>query len=455
MREIRKHVAAGIVFVTVTITASPDVPRAQRITDTDAQSSVSCAKRISAAGVRFSAKKLAQLDACTRRMHACVQSGASDCTGRYGRVCQRTIEKIASARARLVTNVVRACGALPQSVILASDGLGFGAVSDQCGSLNDVTDVAQCLQHQHDCAAESLFGVQMPRAGELMRLAGIDAASFPCLADRGGNGAGSGNAVTGRPIGVCVNAIRVAGGRFAGKTLKRVETCLGALFGCAQESPNDPACVAAAVKGCDRAFLAIPSESSIRTAIARKCAGVAYATLSAPDGANLSALTDDCAGLGVSSLDSLDDYVQCVVRQHECRVEGVVHTSFPRADELLAATSHDFRSSFCPTAASTATPTPTETPTATATLPLPTATGTPAPPMPTLTIPPSTPTLVPTSTVPVPTLTLPLPTDTPTATATDVATPTQTPPPTFTAPLPTLTLPLPIDTPMVSATPTP
>jgi len=152
----------------------------------------------------------------------------------------------------------------------------------------------------------------LPRASEMMRLASVDPASLACLPDHGGNGAGVGKATTAKSIAACVKATHAAAGRFAAAT-KRVGACLRALFACAQEAQNAPACVAATDKVCDRAFAAMPDDADVQAPIGRKCAAITYAALSAADGANLSALAPACATLGIPSLASLDDYVQCLV----------------------------------------------------------------------------------------------------------------------------------------------
>jgi hypothetical protein len=413
MISARSQYSMCVVIVTGYIAAGQTTAFGQALADAhDAHTVVSCQHAIGNGAIRFAHKKSAQLDKCARQMQGCVENGASDCADRFEPICRRAFDKIASARAKLLVDVVRRCGTLPDSALLDSNGLGFANIADECtaagGALNDVTDVAQCIGREYDCATEALFSAELPRAGEMMRLAGIDPAALACLPDHGGNGAGVGNTTTAKSIAACVKATHAAAGRFVEAATKRVGACLRALFGCVQEAQNAPACVAAADKVCDRAFAAMPSDADVQARIGPKCAAIAYGALSAADGANLSALAPACAALGVSSLGSLDDYLQCLVRQHECRIEGVVHTAFPRADELLTGTGHTFRSTFCPTPTVTPSPTPSATPTATLTLPLPTITL----PLPTITLP------LPTITLPLPTVTLPLPTPTVTPSAT-------------------------------------
>ena len=74
---------------------------------------------------------------------------------------------------------------------------------------------------------------------------------------------------------------------------------------------------------------------------------IAYATLRAARAANLDALADACAAVGVADLATLADYQQCVLRADACRVEGVLRVEAPRVAELLHAVDRSFGAPAC------------------------------------------------------------------------------------------------------------
>jgi hypothetical protein len=187
-----------------------------------------------------------------------------------------------------------------------------------------------------------------------MRLPGMNAATLDtivCLPDHGGDGDAVGDpSGRGKAVDACASAIVRAGTSFVKKRLARMAKCVDGIFSCVQIAPGDGACLAKARVKCDqgRAASAV-EERKLTSSVAGRCGEgvVAYATLRAASAANLDALADACAAVGVATLASLADYQQCVLRADACRVEGVLAVQAPRVAELLAVVDRGFGSPYC------------------------------------------------------------------------------------------------------------
>ncbi len=271
--------------------------------------------------------------------------------------------------------------------------------------------------------------------------------------------------VAAKAVNTCHKATTAAVASYQTATYKSFKTCLDAVFVCVQLKWFDAACVPKATTKCAKEVAKRDKiATKLRTAIDKRCneAAISFATLRAPEGANLGLLDDECARLLVDPVGDAQAFEECTFRNARCRVEEAVAFAMPRAEDLLAEVGLPLYSTFCPRPTPTLTPTRTRTPTPTrTTTPLPgeaTPTATPtatASPMPTATntaaTPTTTPELTPT-TSPTPTMSAEV-TFTPTATATPTLTPSASPTATGTG-TPTLT-PSASPTATGTATPTP
>ena len=193
-----------------------------------------------------------------------------------------------------------------------------------------------------------------PRAKELLRLPGMNAATLDtivCLPDHGGDGAAVGDpGGQGKAVDACAGAIVKAGTSFVKKRLARMAKCADGIFTCVQLAPGNGACLAKARVTCDQGqATSATEERTLTKSVAGRCAetSIAYATLRAASAANLDALADACAAVGVPTLTTLADYQQCVLRADACRVEGVLTVQAPRVAELLGAVGRSFGSPYC------------------------------------------------------------------------------------------------------------
>src|SRR6185295_14549215 len=122
--------------------------------------------------------------------------------------------------------------------ILADEGLGFAELEGTCGTLTDLGDLEDCVVAQHECRTEQVFETQAPRAGELLRRAGVSLGSASCLSDHGDAGAAGDPRTVGKAVDKCQEGIKKAGEKFAAGKLRSLAKCVDALFTCVQTKPD-------------------------------------------------------------------------------------------------------------------------------------------------------------------------------------------------------------------------
>ena len=122
-------------------------------------------------------------------------------------------------------------------------GIGYGAEIATCaergvGTLASASDITDCLLAQHECRVENLLSSEVPRARELLELAGRDPrVEFPCLAASPGASGGDVDATKAKLAVKCQKAIGTAGAKFAALKAKLTQRCLGAVYACVQVKP--------------------------------------------------------------------------------------------------------------------------------------------------------------------------------------------------------------------------
>ncbi len=323
-----------------------------------AKAAVACQRAVLRAGARLVGTRLANLGSCGRAVQRCIQTkpGEAACLDAAAARCRSALGALATADRKQAGAIAKRCGgSLPLDDLLAPAGLGYGGIS--CGADGEsegLDDLVACVVDEHACRGAALFEVLQPRAKELLRLPGMNAATLDtivCLPDHGGDGTAVGDpSGQGKAVDVCTAAIVKAGTSFVRKRLARLAKCADGLFTCVQLAPNDGACLAKARTRCDQGdATSAKEERALTKAVAARCAEhvIAYATLRAARAANLDALDDACTAVGVSELASLADYQQCVLRADACRIEGVLALQAPRSAELAALVGRSFASPYC------------------------------------------------------------------------------------------------------------
>lgn len=323
-----------------------------------AKAAVTCQRTLVKAGAQLVGARLGHLGRCARAVQRCVQTLPDDaaCLAKAAARCDTALAALAKADAKAAASVRKRCGgALGFGDVLGASGVGFATLA--CldgGAAEHLDELIGCVVGAHGCEGARVFELLQPRAKELLRLPGMNAARLDavvCLPDHGGDGAGVGDpAGLGKAVDACGAAIVKAGSAFVKKRLARQAKCADALFTCVQLAPGNPACLSKARTRCDQAAAASTAdERALAAGIAKRCneTTIAYATLRAAGAANLDALATACAAVGVASLDGLADYQQCVLRSEACRVATVLELQAPRLAELLHLVDRPFDGGIC------------------------------------------------------------------------------------------------------------
>lgn len=490
---------------TVTVTPTPTITRTPTPTITPtplalpntflAKGATKCQRTIAKVGSKLVSDRLKALGTCANSALRCAQSkaGEGSCLSKAAMSCDKKLAALAASAVKRRAAIAKDCAIVGLEEMRIENGLGYEALAEACaleGSTPGSPEgIADCVLRLHACSVDGLLGAQLPRAGALLEAAGLSSERWSDLAclHRGTDGVG-GDVTFAGTIERCASAIQKAGKSLVLSELAVLQKCTISIFACEQAKPGQfAACVQKAEPKCRTSLQALPlKRTKMLGSIQTGCGGLPFDALRSVAGINLDALSADCEARGVQ-VDSVKDYAECLVRQHECHVDDLLRAAVPRTDQLLSRVglAASFPMAACrggaqptpdatPTNFPTATPVPsatavpTSSPTATATVAA-TATGTPlatetpsATPSPTDTATPSE-TSTPTATeTPRATETItPWPTESETPTAVETATPTPTPTvsPSFTEEAPTTPTPtstvsmVPTETPTEVSTP--
>jgi hypothetical protein len=250
----------------------------------------------------------------------------------------------AAARAKLTTAVQAKCAStlVSPSDLEGATGLGFAGIEGLCTgelghALASVGDVAECVARRYGCRASRLYAIQAPRAGELLRVAGVGPEADGCLPDHAGNGEGVDDPVQGKAIQQCAATIAKAASAFTAKKLTSLAKCADTVFSCVQTKPGDAACLAKANASCAKEAAKIAAErAKVAPAIDKKCGGIDFnVNLRPPRAANLAALATTLPG--ADTLDTLATYEQALRAGHECAAEELLQIVAPRSLALVKA----------------------------------------------------------------------------------------------------------------------
>ena len=310
-----------------------------------------CSQAIGKIGRKLVDGRLNRLASCALTVMKCVQQHPGDqrCLDKATRSCARKAEQLASDAVTLTEQLERKCADVDTSDLLDAVGLWYDGLADTCASefslpLATVEDVAACVVRHQVCRAEEAFAAQVPRGGELLRLAGVPADPDGCREDHGGIGAGAG----GKDLVRCQQAIAKSGRDLLARKLKAAQQCIDAMVRCVQRKPGDQQCIDKAVDKCASKFGSFRRDDARHVErIEARCLELDFATLRAASGLNLDAASVGCATLGVPGLATLEDYETCVLRQRDCAVHRVMHADAPRVDELLHLAELTLAEPFC------------------------------------------------------------------------------------------------------------
>lgn len=337
--------ATPSIGVTPTPTASP-TPHA--LADRDAaKRAVKCQATVLKARGSTQAAGLKGFDACAGKIAKCVQTKVGDqqCLTKAAAACAKVRIKLAVADAKLGAAIRKACAPLATADVFAAAGLDADAIAAPCAQYavdpaGTLDGWITCQVAATACTVAELAADELPRLAQLLALAGSDLGSrSSCLAVLANGGGDVGDADLGKSVESCRTAIAKATRGVVAVRTKERAACAVAAFKCIQEKGGDPACLAKAGTACVRGSSASAAAvAGLGDAIAAKCGGIAFPTLAADAGLGLAGLAARCADVGVASLATLDQYVECLGRAAACSADAATTVAFPRIAELLALT---------------------------------------------------------------------------------------------------------------------
>ena len=301
-----------------------------------------CQQEVDKAGVAFVAARLKSLNACVGGVLKCVQTKPAGgegeaCIAKARGKCDGEGVKMAAAGVKLEASIGAKCATPPLTfdAIAGATGLGYEGLANACGTaLTDRAGLARCIAAQHACASERIFATQVPRAGELLRVARAELGTT-CLEDYGGDGEGLADPKgAGKAAQACSVAIAKAGAALVGAELKGLTKCVDKLVACVQTKPRDAACRDKAGAACGKELAKIASgRAKLVPAIEKKCGALDFVlALKPPWALNLGAVAATRAGAEVGTL---GQFAAALQAQHECAAAEMLRVLAPRAEVLL------------------------------------------------------------------------------------------------------------------------
>jgi len=308
-----------------------------------------CAAGLRKAGARYGVRRVARLQKCVAAVTKCVQRKPGDaaCLVKAGTTCAKERDAFAIDDAILIGGIDGACGAVAPADLRGAVGLGFAAedapcLADGAPAPATLADLGTCVRRGHACRADQLVAFESPRAAEMLALAGIAPGDAPCLATGAdGGGVGVGDATRAAALERCGKALSASGAKFARGKAKAVAKCLRAVESCLYEDGvATPPCLDAAEAACAKAIAALTKpgnglEAKLVAGVVKGCAAAPFTDVLDSTGLGYAALASTCGGLGAGALDGQNALAECVLRQHECRVEHWLERETPRLRELI------------------------------------------------------------------------------------------------------------------------
>ena len=316
-----------------------------------AKAAVKCQLALAKAGQGYVGKQQKLLQGCLQFTLVCVEQKANDpqCLVKAAAVCKKAVATIDALETKLTASVKKSCNAPPldTSDLANAAGLGFVAELTSCEQapifvlgVDDPDSVARCLAGRHKCQVGELVSEEYPRAQELLQLAAVETFQVPCLAaGADGGGQGVGDAARAKALVKCAAGIEKATAKFGKTRLAGLQKCVAVVDKCVQQKPGDAACLAKAQGKCAKLAAKIgdapkAAGDKVRQAIAKAC-GSDATDLLAPTGLGQSSTASYCQAIGVSSLATVADVADCVVRNQTCRIGQLLDAETPRGRELL------------------------------------------------------------------------------------------------------------------------
>ncbi len=304
-----------------------------------------CAKGLRKVGAKLATTRFAAVAKCLKTTADCVhlKPGDGACTTTAARKCAKLFTTADANAERLVAALDEQCQAAASTLGPAA-GLGFAHQADACAargvpSIATVPEILECVRRSQACTVDRVLGTVVPRAAELLGLAGRDpTVELPCLAPATGGG-GTVTADLRKPLRKCDTTLQKAAAKLLAGRNAGAQRCAAAVFACVQEKPGQAACLTKAAKTCGAGTAKTTGlDAAFVTAVTKACGPpLAMANLLAPAGLAAETLLTPCARLAVPTLDTPTSLATCIAHQLACRAQQLVETTTPRLKELLKA----------------------------------------------------------------------------------------------------------------------
>ncbi|MCC6766623.1 MAG: hypothetical protein IT293_18345 [Deltaproteobacteria bacterium] len=297
-----------------------------------------CQKALGKSAAKLALGRVAALGGCLLKAFTCAQKGGdAGCLGKAAAACGKVEAARQSAVAKLTADVAKLCGDPPVASgdLRLATGLGFAAEEAGCAqfgvaSLADAAAVAACIAKRHACNADALVGAEIPRARQLLALAGHDPdVEAPCLPSGGAGGAGTDV----KAVLKCQKAFAKSSAAYAAARLKAGQKCVDGVSACVHLKGNEGGCRSKADASCLKLAGKVEAGATkSRGVIAKACSTLGLADLIDPAGMGFGLRAPECVG-GSESVDAL---ASCIVGQHACRVDQLLLGQAPRGVEFGA-----------------------------------------------------------------------------------------------------------------------
>lgn len=346
---VKRGLGAVAVLGLVTLAGAGTAHAVGALADPDARKAATkCQALIAKTTAKALATKLKAYNGCAAAALACIQtkSGKPDCGAKAAATCTKKLASAASAAVEAKDKIAgnKSCLALSTADLLGSDGLGFGDIAGVCSAsfgLNvceGLEPIADCLITAHERDAGALLARGFPRTSELLaNLPGAPFANTTGLPPVGGCGTCNVQDAQRKAVEKCGKTLGTGTHALASALEAAFGACTLALYDCAQNEADAPACVSAATAKCTKAAAKVTKAVAKLGAGAAKSCGTDFTSLSQPGGLNLAALAPRCAALGVPALDGSSAFVSCLAAEAKCAVASLVQTALPRTKEFLDA----------------------------------------------------------------------------------------------------------------------
>ncbi|MCC6850035.1 MAG: hypothetical protein IT294_16140 [Deltaproteobacteria bacterium] len=297
-----------------------------------------CQKALGKVAAKFALGRVGALGGCLLKAFTCAQTGGdAGCLGKAGAACTKAEAVRQTAVAKLTADVAKHCGDPPlaSGALRLVAALGFAAEEAGCAefdvvSLADAAAIAACIAKRHACNAEALVGAEIPRARQLLALAGHDPdVEAPCLPSGGAGGAGTDV----KAVLKCQKTLVKSGAAYAAARLKAEQKCVDGVSACVQLKGNEGGCRSKADANCSKLADKVDAAAmKARGAVAKACATLGLADLIDSAGIGFGLRAAECPG-GSGSVDAI---ASCMVGQHACRVDHLLLGQAPRGVEFGA-----------------------------------------------------------------------------------------------------------------------